>query len=56
MRNLLSMITGEKFAHSFVKELVIGLLIAGLLGLLHECRRALREVKTDGIQQKRRKS
>ena len=31
MRNFMSLISGKEFTHSFVKELVIGLMIAGLL-------------------------
>ena len=54
MRNFMSLISGKEFTHSFVKELVIGLMIAGLLGRLHACRRALREVKGSDVHPKRR--
>lgn len=48
MRDIFKTLSGKELTHSFLKEIVIGLLIAGLLGLVHACRRALREAKGDG--------
>jgi hypothetical protein len=45
MRDFINAFSGRVLVHSFVKELMVGLVIAGFLAMLHTCRRALREAK-----------
>lgn len=50
MRNWIRNLGGAGFTRAYLRELLMGLAIAGLLGLLRACRRAMREGRKHGTR------